>query len=137
MCVAAALFERSHALPVQLAGSLDAGALAYVFETVSWGGTEQKLALNLDSTLSNHQQISAWEVCCVKRVVHIGFKNMHFVYECVCPPIPCLGTDAGTLADALLDHPHSRPHVEMFARLASKSLFTGCSRISDAALSNM
>jgi hypothetical protein len=68
---------------------------------VLFDGTKQVLSLPMHAHLATAQQISAWEILVIRRIVTWRSGGATFVVEFVSPPIACLGTDASTLHDAL------------------------------------
>ena len=109
----------------------------YLIEHVMWDGTKQKLALKVDKDLTTSQSMSSWEVLVSKRVLVFGMGGRKLLVEWVVPPIPCVGSDAGTLHDALWLQAQSKRFVELVEFAAQFCKFVARARSMDAAKSNL
>ena len=109
--------------------------LQYAYETQGADGVKHSFSLPFDPYLSNHQQISAWELMVFRRCWAFGVNNKDFHIELVCCPIPTLNTNAGSQIDAAHRHPTTAPMNVTFARAANLADHHGYFRMEDGAKS--
>jgi len=99
--------------------------LDFFYDVVTRDGTKQTMTLRFHPLLTNKQQISSWEILVVRRLLSWGWENgATGNVELVCPVIPCIGSDAGTIYDALHCHSQSSHVVDLCKALAEASDFS-------------
>jgi hypothetical protein len=140
---AAAILQRQCGTIEDLLGHLEKMAasgrrLSYFYDTLMHDGTKQKLSLSFDPLLKPDQQVSTWDVLVARRVFTMGMSCRELAFELICPPVPCLGGDAGTLHAALHTvSSYTRKADELSKQVAALSDFVVHVRSSDAAKANI